>query len=464
MGCSSASQKFVQTPAKSHATGEVKQLQNSINAAPGAPADVEQVKQSINAACRARGGKYAEYSCQVVSWDDVCRGTEDGSLSCLGANITDTYLKSKDGTALFTVRSDNWNEKLGVVDSNDVAIIAGNHVSGGRPLEPTTLRDFLHNVGDYGGYAGLLLGTDLSDDKLDAKCSIRFQTTFLPVSGHRGSMEFASEAYNYNTHSDTDPRNLVILCTSQGVAVQQDGEGAKRLFHHSVDKDGSIHRYWLEAERSVHKVGGPQRETVAEKKDALARGKATSSVIGTKAMGTRFNVLMTIQVPLQQTELHESFLLNSNFTAYTCCMAECCAASASPMFSFSPLSALADTASGLRSTAGSALTAAAKVIANAARVSRGSEYDVWDGLSVMEPARNTAEHVTITVVIYNTVADGVPSEEDVLAAIDDLEALYDACRADGRLADQAFDFMKEELAAKDMHDIEVKTATQPFEQ
>ena len=38
----------------------------------------------------------------------------------------------------------------------------------------------------------------------------------------------------------------------------------------------------------------------AEKHDALARGKATAAVIGTRAMGTRFNVLMTIQIPLQQ--------------------------------------------------------------------------------------------------------------------------------------------------------------------
>merc|ERR1719378_1304491 len=92
---------------------------------------------------------------------------------------------------------------------------------------------------------------------------------------------------------------------SQGVAVQQDGAGAKRLFHHAVDGDGEVHRYWLEAERSEHKVGGAQAESAAEKADALARGKATASVIGTRAMGTRFNVLMTIQVPLQQKKQPE---------------------------------------------------------------------------------------------------------------------------------------------------------------
>ena len=39
----------------------------------------------------------------------------------------------------------------------------------------------------YGKYAGLPGDADLSDAVLDAKCSIRFQTTFLPVdSGSSG--------------------------------------------------------------------------------------------------------------------------------------------------------------------------------------------------------------------------------------------------------------------------------------
>merc|ERR1719158_2398365 len=133
------------------------------------------------------------------------------------------------------------------------------------------------------------------------KCSVRFQTTFLPVDDTKhAKLEFATEAYNYNTRSDSDPRNLVLLCTTQGIALQQDGQGTKKLFHHAVDKDDKVHRYWLEAERSNHKVGGAQIETKEEKQDAIKRGKATASVIGTKAMGTRFNVLMTVQIPLKQ--------------------------------------------------------------------------------------------------------------------------------------------------------------------
>merc|ERR1719158_1125017 len=70
----------------------------------------------------------------------------------------------------------------------------------------------------------------------------------------------------------------------------------------------------------------------------------------------------------------------------------------------------------------------------AARVSRGSEGDVWLGLAVKEPRRHASEHVTVTVVVYNMVQGGVPSAEDVLRAIDDLESLYEATGAPGYLA------------------------------
>merc|ERR1711976_91748 len=100
-------------------------------------------------------------------------------------------------------------------------------------------------------------------------------------------------------------------------------------------------------------------------------------------------------------------------------------------------------------------------IANAARVSRGSEEDTWSGLTVETPVRNEHEHLTISIVIYFTVAGGVPSEKDVLAAIDDMEMLYNACNAKGRLADEEFDFMKKELPVKDVLDINKKITEQP---
>ena len=159
----------------------------------GACASVEETMVAINAACKAKGGAHATYSCKVVSWDDVSRGTVGSSgLSCWGANITDTYLKSEDGAQLFTVRSDNWNEKLGRIGTDEICVVTGNQEPGGKELQPITLRDFLKQGGTHGGYAGLGLGTDLSDDELDQNVSIRFQTTFLRLPSARSAARFCS--------------------------------------------------------------------------------------------------------------------------------------------------------------------------------------------------------------------------------------------------------------------------------
>lgn len=478
--------------------------------------------QAINEICRAKGGGY---SCKTVSWDDASRGTVGGGLGCWGSNITDTYLKARDGTKLFTVRPDNWNEKLGKISTAEVALVTGNQArAGDTPLQPITLRDFLRNAGEHGGYAGIPTGADLSKEALDTECSIRFQTTFLPVdedAAGRATMEFATEAYNYNTRDDADPRNLLLLCTTQGVAVQQDGAGAKRLHHHAVDQDGVVHKYWLEAEQSAHQVGGAQEESAEEKEDALARGKATASVIGTKGMGTRFNVLMTIQLPLQQRPRPKPLRRNvfksaggyadasasydaeldmvskiasiMEMTQSMCCDTLQCSASDLELQSaaFMKQAGGKKVKKGKKKMAGGSkakvkklslvmVTAAPAVElgpeveqqepepergmgkANAARVSRGTEVGTWSGLAVKAPQRNDTEHVTITCVIYNTVAGGVPSRADIVAAIDDMEQLYASCAASGKLADTTFEFMKSELTVAQAGGIATKLATQPY--
>lgn len=473
---------------------------------------VDQTIKAINEACVKKGGVYKDYSCKTVSWDDVKRGNVGGNLSCWGANITDTYLTAKDGRRLFTVRSDNWNEKLGVVSTSDVAIVQGNQnpqsnipdstssnfltrlftknrrdandtqkIKETKPeLKPITLKTFLENAKQYGSYAGLKT-ENLNNEILDKKCSIRFQTTFLPVADNdKATLEFATEAYNYNTTSDSDPRNLILLCTTQGIALQQDGRGKKKIFHHAVDSESKIHRYWLEAERSKHKVGGEQKESKEEREDAIVRGKATSSVIGIKAMGTRFNVLMTIQIPLAQKKKPKDTrgellcsmmacddLMDMSFGFEDeCCeypSTKACSANLSlQSMSFSKNASKKISYGGSRS-----LRKRKKGItirtgkANAARVSRGKEVDTWSGLTQENPNRNETEHITITIVSYFTIAGGVPSEDDVVAAIDDMESLYASCTAKGNLADSTFDFMKDELTVKDSNEIKEKILTQP---
>lgn len=536
-------------------------------------ASIDETRTAINTALHETGGVYAEYGCETVSWDDVARGEVNGNLSCWGANITDTYLKGKDGSSLFTVRSQNWNEKLGVVRATDVALLIGNcdeaacastaRGDTGRrmPLRNVTLQQFLAQPAAFGAnYAGLSPRVSLADEEADKQVSIRFQTVFLPVEdgGEEGkeTFQFATEAYNYNTTDDKDPRNLVVLATTQGLSVQQDGCGAKRLLLHA--RDGSaVSEYWLEAESSKHKIGSQQLETAAEREDALRRGKATSETIGIRAMGKRFNVLMTIQIPLTQAEDHarlpggiamggggssvsnfeacfgsavdesgmdpglqgsglqmESLPLSgalenshdqdllqpvwrkadesdvgsedssddeqdiavedesvddpacklSSPTNLECFTKElmCDEEEDLPEVSCSVPKSKKKKLSGQR-------TSSAKVRkpppkkgkATAARVSRGDYYGPHTSLTLNEPMRNSSEHVTISCVFYATVAGGVPSSEDVISAVEDMEKMYAACTESGRLADESFDFMKGELTVGQMQDIHHKVYTKP---
>merc|ERR1719152_637815 len=111
----------------------------------------------------------------------------------------------------------------------------------------------------------------------------------------------------------------------------------------------------------------------------------------------------------------------------------------------------------------------ATATASAARVSRGTMHDRgWKGVAVKKPARETdtgskkGMPITVTVVLYNTVAGGVPSAADVKAAVDDMERLYASCAWDGRLADGGAAFMKSELTVGSMQEIAAKVHTQPY--
>ena len=90
--------------------------------------------------------------------------------------------------------------------------------------------------------------------------------------------------------------------------MQQDGASATKLFHQAPDPaaPGQVSRHWFEAERSKHAVGGEQKESRAEAAAAAARGKAVSAHLGPAPMGSRFNALLTVQVPLRQSTPRES--------------------------------------------------------------------------------------------------------------------------------------------------------------
>ena len=98
--------------------------------------EIDQTITKIDKVLRERG---SAYSCKRVSWEDCSRGTSGGQLSSLGSNITDVRLTARDGRVLYTVRTDNFNEKIGRVDARAVGLLDADGA-------PTTLREVLRRA------------------------------------------------------------------------------------------------------------------------------------------------------------------------------------------------------------------------------------------------------------------------------------------------------------------------------
>jgi hypothetical protein len=421
--------------------------------------------------------------CVPVSWEDAARATYDSQLSSFGPNIADVRIYDREMTPIYTVRSQNWDETLGFVPLSEISVVTGNHVSGGAAPALTTLDKFI-SKSEYYSYTGVDRATNLSlsDEK---HASIRFQTVFLSASTNKDAMsdakpntvEFCTEVYSYNTRSNDDPRNALFLCTPQGTSHQQDGVGAVKLYDHRVDPNGKIHRYWLEAEQSSTDVGGAQKaidaddideKTKEEELDAAKRGKATAVRIGTRSMGTRFNVQMLVQVPLEQKPRPKSrggyvikeFGSNGGGFSWENDCAQSLPMKQSNMKSAGVAYAMAAC---IRDCA--PLQDMIEGTSKAARVSRGSEVDVWNGVVHKSPKRQANSRVTITVTMYQMVKDGVPTEKDINKAIDDIEALYKACNDTKKLSnapEATVDISKNQQAAEDTMEAINKAMVNPY--
>jgi len=339
--------------------------------------------------------KSTNYSVKKVSWNDVSRYTGINGLSSVGSNITDVKLVGYNDEEFYTIRTDNWNEKIGTVSAQDVAIITETN----NVLEPITLKKYL-------------VDNNLYSEKLDTKISIRFQTTFLPLKSEK-SIEFCTKSYSYNTPTDNDPKNLLLLSTTQGLTLHTNKNKYQNLFLQSKDANGKLVNRWLEAEETSFKVGSEQIETDEQVK---ANKKASSCVIGIKSMGQRFNALLTIQIPLKQkqqqrvSKFDDITMYKQMYTASYSCGPEKC------MY---------------RSCESDSIG-----VSSAARVSKGSvALEEAKEIDMTKLTRSDSEHITITVILYNVVKGGVPSEDDIIAAVAELDKLYSSCSWSGNLKD-----------------------------
>ena len=317
----------------------------------------------------------------VVSWEDCQRGIYDGVLSSGGPNISDVTMDTKNGLPLKTIRKQNWNETVRLLPASKIAVVVGNEVPQDQQgvLKPITLRDWLQNSMKYASYVGLETSS-LYADYLDEQVSVRFQTVFVPPVG---TLNFCTSVYNYQTYSKDQPKNLLLLVTSQGTSVQQDRPGKQQMFYHSVATDGKVHGHWLEAEATSIAVDAPQQENKEEK------GKALANILGVEEMGPRMNVQMLVQIPLKQKKyVVENEKNEENEPVYRSFGEE-------------------------------------KPTMCVARVSRGVlDENAPTKLQRSDFVRHEDQHITVTVTMYYMLLTTEPSQADIKKVIDDLERLY----------------------------------------
>jgi hypothetical protein len=344
----------------------------------------------------------SEFQCKQISWNDVSRFTNGGQLSSMGPNITDAKLVSKNGELLYVIRPENHNEKVSTVSADKIAIIDKND----SDLRPITLKSYLEK-------------NNLHLEDFDDKVSIRFQTTFLPIT--EDSIEFCPEVYSYNTPDNDNPRNLLLLATTQGLTLDKNTSRYQKLF---LQESGRSR--WIEARSTGYKVGSEQIETDEEARNAIKNGLAASAVIGIPEMGQRFNALMVIQIPIiQKPTIQRVSSKNYNYI---------------PFGSGKPNKKLMTFTSILGQNEGCChpeedLSKKKMLMSvrdygqsSAARISKGSDAGIVVNVNSKDYKR-ASQHITITVMLYNTVKDGVPTEQDIMSAVAELDKLYIASSA-----------------------------------
>jgi len=410
----------------------------------------EQVADSLR-----QVAKKHNMSVNSVSWEDCSRGwNSNGSLSCMGSNIADVRILDMNKKSIYTVRSENWDEKLAVVAAKDLALIVGNEsASVAKNFKAMTLDNYLKNAGLYGKYAGVPSNTSLYSNETDDKVSVRFQTVFIPASK---DPQFTTSVYSYATHDAADPQNLLLYCTSQGTSIQQDAPGQEKLFLHMNNPNGSASTHWLKAITSDQKVGQEQVETKESTEKALQQGHAVAQRIGVKHMGNRFNVVMLIQVPLKQVQQSRGFggyggniaignssggfgYKGSSYKSMAFGSSEGndgCYFNESASFGSPPVAMACSFGSAPPAYRGVSKGPPPRTGTSvASRVSMGKmEEKEWKGLTCKNFTRHGSQHLTATITMYYLVEGGVPSVADVEAAIADINKLYADCGLVGKLS------------------------------
>ena len=375
----------------------------------------------------------------------------------MGDNISDVWLAARESNKkLFTIRTNNWNEKLARMPAADIFVQAPSKPGTlGAELETKTLQHVLENLDRYGGYAGVERA-ELNSRKAET-VNVRYQTTFVPVDASTNARDVVPRVYNYQTKTNKDPKNLLLLASPQGLffdanRIRDCSDEDISVFLQELGGDGGVDLKYIEVKQTDVSVSTKDHGAdVAREAAARLRGDAAAARIGPKSCGQKFNVLLMVQIPLKQKPRYSEEDLEPNgfssdgdgessepdgapnpnglrssepsrsssseekpgFSSEDEDLDGCSFANSGPLYG---------------SSAGSRGPSAAPRTgrANAARaqISKSSAlHRIFENLPT-QLERDWSQEVTVTVTFYHAVSGGVVPEEDVKAAVDELIELY----------------------------------------
>tara|TARA_B100001093_G_scaffold488041_1_gene524869 strand:+ start:746 stop:2020 length:1275 start_codon:yes stop_codon:yes gene_type:complete len=236
-----------------------------------------------------------------VGWDDASRAFN----SSIGSNISDWSFKLKDGTVLPFIRSPNFTDKTLTISAKDVSLIVGNERPGGD-LNAITFQNYLENYGKY--TPGVPDKVNLSSGP-DELVTIRYIGVIVPENSD-GSQEVVPTAYNYQTYSDDNPKNILGASFHMGVGTTTDGSCTKNVYlvktnssdtvqfndyYKKSDDSDSLAQYLDYQENTWFQITNENCESDEQK-------KAVASVLGTRSTSAPArNRVQCFQIPREQS-------------------------------------------------------------------------------------------------------------------------------------------------------------------
>ena len=336
-----------------------------------------------------------QHNLQIVSvgWDDASRAFN----SSIGSNISDWTFKLKDGTTLPFIRSPNFTDKTLTISAKDISLIVGNERPDGS-LKAITFQNYLEHYGKY--TPGVPDNVNLSSGPNEL-VNIRYIAVVVPEN-NRGSQEVVPTAYNYQTFSDKNPKNIIGASFHLGVGTTTDGAQQKNVYLVKTNK--AIHDQFEDSckEIDIEERDNPEQDSLAkyldyqentwfqitnEKCESKEQKEAVASILGTRSTGNPSrNRVQCFQIPRKQTKRLIAKGLRS---------LECDSDNETVRY---------------RSI-------------NTGNVSYGSSAGKHTKIK-MKYERDVSQHVTITFAYYFTTKDGNLTNDDISVISDTLRNSY----------------------------------------